>query len=215
MPAGPHDLTRVRYRRVRAMRPLWSGFHGFGGTAAIFGCDERAGKAARGRPQPGRVPRADTFPGARRGHAHAAPSGVQRRRRAGGAGWAAAGGGLGVARPARTSAELCRTLSAGRCWRSLPQSRGRHGVTITCTGGRQAGDPPVVAASPPYREVPALGHARSAAPSCRPSPPTLRRSIPPVNGHWEIRVGGLVFSGLAATRFPGWWPRFSRRAGVR
>jgi hypothetical protein len=30
---------------------------------------------------------------------------------------------------------------------------------------------------------------------------------PPVNGHWEIWVGGLVFSGLAATSFPGWWPR--------
>jgi hypothetical protein len=28
-----------------------------------------------------------------------------------------------------------------------------------------------------------------------------------VNGHWEIRLGGLVFSGLAATSFPGWWPR--------
>ena len=26
-----------------------------------------------------------------------------------------------------------------------------------------------------------------------------------VNGHWEIRVGGLSFSGLAATSFPGWW----------
>ncbi len=24
-----------------------------------------------------------------------------------------------------------------------------------------------------------------------------------VNGHWEIRVGGLVMSRLAATRFPG------------
>jgi hypothetical protein len=23
-----------------------------------------------------------------------------------------------------------------------------------------------------------------------------------VNGHWEIRLGGLVFSGLAATSFP-------------
>ena len=28
-----------------------------------------------------------------------------------------------------------------------------------------------------------------------------------VNGHGEIRLGGLVFSGLAATSFPGWWPR--------
>jgi hypothetical protein len=28
-----------------------------------------------------------------------------------------------------------------------------------------------------------------------------------VNGHWEILLGGLVFSGLAATSFPGWWPR--------
>jgi hypothetical protein len=28
-----------------------------------------------------------------------------------------------------------------------------------------------------------------------------------VNGHWEIRLGGLVLSGLAATSFPGWWPR--------
>ena len=33
--------------------------------------------------------------------------------------------------------------------------------------------------------------------------PKLKR----VNGHWEIRLGGLVFSGLAATSFPGWWPR--------
>jgi hypothetical protein len=32
--------------------------------------------------------------------------------------------------------------------------------------------------------------------------PTLRA----VNGHWEIRSGGLVFSGVAATSFPGWWP---------
>ena len=28
-----------------------------------------------------------------------------------------------------------------------------------------------------------------------------------VNGHEEIRVGGLGFSGVAATSFPGWWPR--------
>jgi hypothetical protein len=28
-----------------------------------------------------------------------------------------------------------------------------------------------------------------------------------VNGHLEVRIGGLVFSGLAATSFPGWWPR--------
>ncbi len=34
-----------------------------------------------------------------------------------------------------------------------------------------------------------------------------RRSGSSVNGHWEIRLGGLVFSGLAATSFPGWWPR--------
>jgi hypothetical protein len=27
-----------------------------------------------------------------------------------------------------------------------------------------------------------------------------------VNGHWEIRLGGLVFSGVVATGFPGWWP---------
>jgi hypothetical protein len=30
-----------------------------------------------------------------------------------------------------------------------------------------------------------------------PSASTLAR----VNGHWEIRLGGLVFSGLAATSF--------------
>jgi hypothetical protein len=39
---------------------------------------------------------------------------------------------------------------------------------------------------------------------------TVRVRFPssaPVNGHWEIRLGGLVFSGLAATSFPGWWPR--------
>ena len=35
----------------------------------------------------------------------------------------------------------------------------------------------------------------------------LRRPALSVNGHWEIRLGGLVFSGLAATSFPGWWPR--------
>jgi hypothetical protein len=27
-----------------------------------------------------------------------------------------------------------------------------------------------------------------------------------VNGHWKIRLGGLVISRLAATRFPGWRP---------
>jgi hypothetical protein len=36
-----------------------------------------------------------------------------------------------------------------------------------------------------------------------------------VNGHWEIRLGGLVFSGLAATSFPGWWPRVLPAGGVR
>jgi hypothetical protein len=30
--------------------------------------------------------------------------------------------------------------------------------------------------------------------------------FPGVNGHWEIGLGGLVVSRLAATRFPGWWP---------
>ena len=40
-------------------------------------------------------------------------------------------------------------------------------------------------------------------------PDPMARMRPPkvVNGHWEIRLGGLVFSGLAATSFPGWWPR--------
>jgi len=32
---------------------------------------------------------------------------------------------------------------------------------------------------------------------------------PGVNGLWEIRLGGLGFSGLAAISFPGWWPLFS------
>ena len=31
-------------------------------------------------------------------------------------------------------------------------------------------------------------------------------AVADVNGHWEIRLGGLVLSGLAATRIPGWWP---------
>ena len=35
-----------------------------------------------------------------------------------------------------------------------------------------------------------------------------------VNGHWEIRLGGLVFSGLAATSFPGWWPRVLPAVGL-
>ena len=35
----------------------------------------------------------------------------------------------------------------------------------------------------------------------------LQMAIATVNGHWEIRLGGLVFSGLAATSFRGWWPR--------
>jgi hypothetical protein len=37
----------------------------------------------------------------------------------------------------------------------------------------------------------------------------------PVNGHQEIWLGGLVFSGLAATSFPGWWPRVLPAGGVR
>jgi hypothetical protein len=58
-------------------------------------------------------------------------------------------------------------------------------------------------------------HSRPAAPRDIPvHPPIMTRagagaaqqSAPGVNGHCEIRVGGLGFSGLAATSFPGWWP---------
>ncbi len=45
--------------------------------------------------------------------------------------------------------------------------------------------------------------------------PLLHPVSSDVNGHWEIRLGGLVFSGLAATSFPGWWPRVLPAGGVR
>lgn len=41
---------------------------------------------------------------------------------------------------------------------------------------------------------PALGEALAAL------------AVVAVNGHWEIRLGGLVMSGLVAASFPGWWP---------
>jgi hypothetical protein len=41
-----------------------------------------------------------------------------------------------------------------------------------------------------------------------------RSLVTAVNGHWEVWLGGLVFSGLAATSFPGWWPRVLPAAGL-
>jgi hypothetical protein len=111
-----------------------------------------------------------------------------RRGRAGGA--VAAGGGAGVVPAVPGPARRSAGRAAGFAWKiGLPRIVWYPIEAVA----ELSGDPPPVAQF-------------TRTPPASPEPPTPAPPAP-VNGHWEIRLGGLVFSGLAATSFPGWWPR--------